>query len=551
MQFHPHPARVLRRLPTSPLQGEVGECRGIKRTNRSDSASFVENEHRADLHRLGTAMVRTFIIRANCDRVTDRAAVRRSAVAIRAIVVAMRSRGVTRRFRRRGRDAVKIKAIAAAGLLCLASASAWAESKVAAGLLAPREVVGIVRASGYLPTATPVREDLFYGVRAVDSLGRPVRLVVDARSGDILAAQPVAAPRATDRHRAPLTGRSRAVRPAGYEAPSRGADLRPPARTGRSDPDRPSGAETAAPEAAKPAQTSATAPPGLSANPNALSTGPTAPVGDSDRKPTGSTAPAFPPAQMLEPARTSAGTSPAPSVKPDALSTGPAVPVADPDPKPPGSAALRLPPARMLEPAQTHSSAGTSPGPSVKPDALSTGPAVPVPDPDPKPPGSAALRLPPARMLQPAQTHSSAGTSPGPSVKPDALSTGPTARAADPDPKPTGSAWKAPTFPPAQTLELTHTSAGTSPGPSVKPDALSTGPTARAADPDPKPTGSARKAPTFPPAQTLEPTQTSVDAPPGPNIRSIGPTVPIADPDGKRTWSGLKPPTFPPTQTLE
>ena len=255
----------------------------------------------------------------------------------------------TSRFRRRGKDTVKIKAIAAAGLLCLASASAWAEPrpKLAGELLSPREVVGIVRASGYLPTKAPVREDLVYGVRAVDSLGRPVRLVVDARSGDILAAQPVAAPGAPDRHRAQPGGRYRAVRPAGYEAPSRGGDLRPPARIGRSDAAPPPGTPPAAPEEAKPAQTSAAAPPGRSANPNARSVGPTAPVADPDPRPTGSAAPTFPPAQTLELVRASAAAPPGPNIR----SIGPTGPVANPDARPTGSArkAPTFPPAQTLE----------------------------------------------------------------------------------------------------------------------------------------------------------------------------------------------------------
>jgi hypothetical protein len=94
---------------------------------------------------------------------------------------------------------VSNKAAACAVAICLASSAAWAQPAPMAGpmaglgpILPPQEIGRILRAHGLVPQATPVRNGEAYQVRAIDRLGRQVRVAVDARYGDILFSRPIA-----------------------------------------------------------------------------------------------------------------------------------------------------------------------------------------------------------------------------------------------------------------------------------------------------------------------------------------------------------------------
>jgi hypothetical protein len=94
---------------------------------------------------------------------------------------------------------VSIKAAGCAVAICLASSAAWAQPAPMAGpmaglgpILPAQEIGRILRAHGLVPQATPVRNGEAYQVRAVDRLGRQVRVAVDARYGDILFSRPIA-----------------------------------------------------------------------------------------------------------------------------------------------------------------------------------------------------------------------------------------------------------------------------------------------------------------------------------------------------------------------
>jgi hypothetical protein len=201
---------------------------------------------------------------------------------------------------------VKLKACLLAGLLGLNFGPVSAEPArpmFSGESLAPSEATGIVRSMGFIPSTPPARNGLTYVVRAAGPRGRPVRVVIDARSGHVLSARPIAALGAP--YPVPL-GR----------IPWLGPQLRPPAAIGRSDayspppvprartaPDaaKPSQQSAAGPEPppAKPSQQSAAGPEPPPANPNVLTIRPAAPA--VAPTPTGSAiAPTFPPAQTLE-----------------------------------------------------------------------------------------------------------------------------------------------------------------------------------------------------------------------------------------------------------
>jgi hypothetical protein len=84
--------------------------------------------------------------------------------------------------------------------ICLASGAALAQpaplpAGPVAGLgpvLPPQAIGKILRANGFAPQATPVRNGEAYQVRAIDRHGRQVRLAIDARYGDILMVRPIA-----------------------------------------------------------------------------------------------------------------------------------------------------------------------------------------------------------------------------------------------------------------------------------------------------------------------------------------------------------------------
>jgi hypothetical protein len=95
---------------------------------------------------------------------------------------------------------VSIKSAVCAVALCLASSAAVAQpAPLPAGAvagLAPvmpvQEIGRILRARGFAPQATPVRNGEAYQVRAIDRYGRQVRVAIDARYGDILMVRPIA-----------------------------------------------------------------------------------------------------------------------------------------------------------------------------------------------------------------------------------------------------------------------------------------------------------------------------------------------------------------------
>jgi pyruvate dehydrogenase E2 component (dihydrolipoamide acetyltransferase) len=100
----------------------------------------------------------------------------------------------------RGSKAVTIKSGLCTLALCLASGAALAQpAPLPAGPVAglgpvmpPQEIVRILRADGFVPQATPVRNGEAYQVRAIDRYGRQVRVAVDARYGDLLMVRPIA-----------------------------------------------------------------------------------------------------------------------------------------------------------------------------------------------------------------------------------------------------------------------------------------------------------------------------------------------------------------------
>ena len=94
---------------------------------------------------------------------------------------------------------MSIKSAACALAICLASSAALAQPAPlppgrVAGLgpvMPPQQIGKILRANGFLPQATPVRNGEAYQVRAIDRRGRQVRVAIDARYGDILMVRPI------------------------------------------------------------------------------------------------------------------------------------------------------------------------------------------------------------------------------------------------------------------------------------------------------------------------------------------------------------------------
>jgi hypothetical protein len=94
---------------------------------------------------------------------------------------------------------VSIKSAACAVVMCLAASAALAQpvplpAAPVAGLgpiMPPQEVARILRANGFVPQATPVRNGEAYQVRAIDPRGRQVRVAIDARYGDLLMVRPI------------------------------------------------------------------------------------------------------------------------------------------------------------------------------------------------------------------------------------------------------------------------------------------------------------------------------------------------------------------------
>jgi hypothetical protein len=62
------------------------------------------------------------------------------------------------------------------------------------GALPPHEILTILRSTGLDPLGQPVRRGPHYVMRAVDNTDREVRVIIRARSGDIVSVTPVATP---------------------------------------------------------------------------------------------------------------------------------------------------------------------------------------------------------------------------------------------------------------------------------------------------------------------------------------------------------------------
>jgi hypothetical protein len=74
-----------------------------------------------------------------------------------------------------------------------------------ADALPPNEIVALMRTSGFAAVSRPVRSGRTYVLRALDPYDLELNLVVDARSGRLLSASEVAAPRSAAR-RGPTPG---------------------------------------------------------------------------------------------------------------------------------------------------------------------------------------------------------------------------------------------------------------------------------------------------------------------------------------------------------
>jgi len=107
-----------------------------------------------------------------------------------------------------GRAVVKICVNARAKILLLilcAAPLAWAAEaaaepagaaqSAAADGLPPHEILAMVRSSGFDPVGRPVRSGRTFTLRAFDRYDLELNLVVDARTGRVLSAREVAAPR--------------------------------------------------------------------------------------------------------------------------------------------------------------------------------------------------------------------------------------------------------------------------------------------------------------------------------------------------------------------
>jgi hypothetical protein len=82
-----------------------------------------------------------------------------------------------------------VAATALGAVLALPPAPAGAQG--APGVLPPYEIVTILRSTGMTPVGRPVRRGPTYVLRAIDAAGEEVRVVVDARNGQIVSVRSV------------------------------------------------------------------------------------------------------------------------------------------------------------------------------------------------------------------------------------------------------------------------------------------------------------------------------------------------------------------------
>ena len=105
---------------------------------------------------------------------------------------------------------------------------AGAAQSAAVDGLPPHEIFAMVRSSGFDPVSRPVRSGRTFTLRAIDRYDLELNLVVDARTGRVLSANEVAAPRdaarrgpmpAYDPRDAPVYGRIFGPPEAGFGSP--------------------------------------------------------------------------------------------------------------------------------------------------------------------------------------------------------------------------------------------------------------------------------------------------------------------------------------------
>jgi len=99
-----------------------------------------------------------------------------------------------------------------AGLLLLGAAgradaqAVYPGAAVSEAALPPYEIMSIVRSTGLAPLTRPMRRGPFYVLVAVDRVGRQMRVVVDARLGDIVNLRPAFASSGEPAHASALPG---------------------------------------------------------------------------------------------------------------------------------------------------------------------------------------------------------------------------------------------------------------------------------------------------------------------------------------------------------
>ena len=88
---------------------------------------------------------------------------------------------------------MKIQAIVIAAGVALGLKYAIADPlpRHAAGVLPPAKINGTVRAMGLMPAGQPIRQGDTYAVLATSRRGKSVRIIVDARFGEVLSVQQV------------------------------------------------------------------------------------------------------------------------------------------------------------------------------------------------------------------------------------------------------------------------------------------------------------------------------------------------------------------------
>jgi len=90
------------------------------------------------------------------------------------------------------------------------------------GFVSPFEIMRTVRSAGFHPLSPPLREGTIYALRATDYRGIPMRVVLDARTGMIRNATPIAAQAAYGTMPPPYPARPYAAAPYGgpYGSPA-------------------------------------------------------------------------------------------------------------------------------------------------------------------------------------------------------------------------------------------------------------------------------------------------------------------------------------------